>query len=305
MSPSGRYSERGEIEKVGSIVAVRMSIRGVEREPARIELIRRAIGRMQELPDDRGFDFFASLHGLALPIWCEHGTALFLPWHRAYLYYFELAMQSRLAPGFVEIPPQEPEVADVGLPWWDWTTDESHRTGIPQSYAVTEIDGVPNPLSASVIGVCGETSLMTGIWSSALLSSVRNQIPGSVSEDEPRTVRDPELPDELPRRRTIDDIVLRQNTFETFTTSLEQVHNQVHGWVGGSMTVVPTSAYDPIFWSHHCMIDRIWYLWQLGELGVDPPASVRDRVLAPFPMTVAQTLNIETLGYEYAVDVIA
>ena len=70
------------------------------------------------------------------------------------------------------------------------------------------------------------------------------------------------------------------------------------------MTLVPTSAFDPIFWSHHCMIDRIWYLWQNSPVGTDPPNDMLDTVLSPFPMTVAQTLDISRLGYEYAVQVI-
>ncbi|MGH6919560.1 MAG: tyrosinase family protein, partial [Geminicoccaceae bacterium] len=108
-----------------------------------------------------------------------------------------------------------------------------------------------------------------------------------------------------PRAATLDNIVLQQNTFGTFTTSLEQVHNDVHVWVGGSMALVPTSAYDPIFWSHHAMIDRIWYLWQISDFGMDPPPDIMGTVLAPFPMTVAQTLNVERLGYDYAVELIA
>jgi hypothetical protein len=28
------------------------------------------------------------------------------------------------------------------------------------------------------------------------------------------------------------------------------------------MGVVGTAAFDPIFWSHHAMIDRLWWLWQ-------------------------------------------
>jgi hypothetical protein len=199
---------------------------------------------MKTVGDERGFDWFASVHGLALPFWCEHGTPLFLPWHRAYLYYFELAMQTRLGPRFTPIAPQDPELAEVGLPWWDWTSDESHREGIPDAYAQDEIDGQPNPLAASTIGSCiGGEALSTGVWSAPLVNAVRQQVPGSITDDgPPRTVRDPDEPDELPRAATLDDIVLQQNTFDTFTTSLEQVHNDVHVWVGGSMTLVPTSA---------------------------------------------------------------
>ena len=288
-------------------MAIRTSIRGAARDPAQIGLIRRAIGRMKGVGDERGFDWFAAVHGLALPFWCEHGTPLFLPWHRAYLYYFELAMQTRLGPRFTPVEPQDPELAEVGLPWWDWTSDDSHREGIPEAYAVEQVDGQPNPLAASTIGSCtGGDALFTGVWSGALVDAVRQQIPGAINDDgAPRTVRDPDEPDELPRRATLDDIVLQQNTFGTFTISLEQVHDDVHVWVGGSMSEVPTAAYDPIFWAHHAMIDRIWYLWQISDLGMDPPPDMMGTVLVPFPMTVAQTLDIERLGYDYAVELIA
>ena len=51
-------------------MAVRMSIGGASRDPAQIGLIRRAIARMKTVGDERGFDWFASVHGLALPFWC-------------------------------------------------------------------------------------------------------------------------------------------------------------------------------------------------------------------------------------------
>lgn len=288
-------------------MAIRTSIGAASGDPAQIGLIRRALARMKSLGDERGYDWFASVHGLAPPIWCEHGSPLFLPWHRAYLYYFELAMQTRLGPRFTLVEPQEPELGEVGVPWWDWTSDDSHREGIPAAYAVEEVAGEPNPLAMSTIGSCtGGDLLYVAVWSGPLVASVRQQTPGAITDDAaPRTLRDPDLPDELPRRATIDDIVLHQTTFGTFTTSLEQVHNDVHVWVGGSMTVVPTAAYDPIFWSHHAMVDRIWYLWQLSERGMAPPPDLMNTVLAPFPMTVAQTVDIESLGYDYAVQLIA
>ena len=36
--------------------------------------------------DDRGYQWFASIHGLPLPTWCEQGVHAFLPWQRAYLF---------------------------------------------------------------------------------------------------------------------------------------------------------------------------------------------------------------------------
>ncbi|KAF4956914.1 hypothetical protein FGADI_3517 [Fusarium gaditjirri] len=61
--------------------------------------------------------------------------------------------------------------------------------------------------------------------------------------------------------------------------SLEYIHNNVHnltggsnskkkkenqtgGWGLGHMSDVPVSAFDPIFWLHHCNIDRLLAMWQ-------------------------------------------
>ena len=70
----------------------------------------------------------------------------------------------------------------------------------------------------------------------------------------------------------------------------------------GSMSAVPAAGYDPIFWAHHTMIDRLWRLWQMAHPGVDPGADLLDTILTPFAMTVADTLNVSALGYDYAVE---
>jgi tyrosinase len=49
---------------------------------------------------------------------------------------------------------------------------------------------------------------------------------------------------------------------ETFEDLSEKnPHNRVHNQVGGSMGDVPTAPADPIFWIHHCNIDRLWSAW--------------------------------------------
>src|SRR5579862_8661390 len=65
--------------------------------------LRAALVAMQGISDDRGYQHYAGIHGLPLPGYCVHNDAagilgnkvgpLFLPWHRAYLYFFELALQ--------------------------------------------------------------------------------------------------------------------------------------------------------------------------------------------------------------------
>lgn len=55
---------------------------------------RRAVKQAIALNDKRGFDYFAGWHGVPLG-WCHYHDPAFLSWHRAYLYWLELALQSQ------------------------------------------------------------------------------------------------------------------------------------------------------------------------------------------------------------------
>jgi tyrosinase len=221
--------------------------------------LRAAVAAVQEIGDERGYQYWAGIHGLPLPMWCQHGTELFLPWHRAYLYLFEKQLQDRV-PG-------------VTLPWWDWTAQ--HGEGIPGAYSARKVDGRKNSLFDSPI-----------------------QKSGRENPAQTRTTRAPKAPGALPTPPEI-ETVLEERDFLTFQTELEGIHDGVHMWTGGTMGRIPVAAYDPVFWAHHCMIDRVWYLWQLRH-GPGVPPALRDRALAPFPMTVRDTLEIGHLGYDYA-----
>lgn len=101
---------------------------------AQLADLRRAFKAVMDIEDDRGFWYFAGWHGEPFN-WCEHHTDLFLPWHRAYLYYFELALHA--------------QVPGVSLPWWDWTTTDA----IPAAYTVKTAAGRPNPLLARKVHI--------------------------------------------------------------------------------------------------------------------------------------------------------
>ena len=94
---------------------------------------------------------------------------------------------------------------------------------------------------------------------------------------------------------------LKAPTFTDFSQKIERIHDGIHVWVGGTMSEIPVAAYDPLFYAHHTMIDRLWWLWQLQHPGADPPARYLDSPLPPFPgLTVSGTLDADRLGYEYA-----
>lgn len=51
-------------------------------------------------------------------------------------------------------------------------------------------------------------------------------------------------------------------------------HGAVHVGVGGGMGGFNTAGLDPIFWLHHCNIDRLWNRWLAGGGGrSNPPAT--------------------------------
>ena len=73
--------------------------------------------------------------------------------------------------------------------------------------------------------------------------------------------------------------------------SVEGFHDQYHGNLGGDnghMSIVPTAAFDPVFWLHHCNVDRLLAIyhainpsvWWPSEIErTDPPS---DSQLYPF-----------------------
>jgi tyrosinase len=236
--------------------------------PEDLQALRDGITKMLAISDDRGYEYWAGLHGLPLPMYCHHGDLLFLPWHRAYLYYFEQYLMD--------------QVPSARLSWWDWTD----QAGIPDPYAIETVNGgEPNPLvSAQITGIPDNQFRAEGVRKAT------------------RTFRRPKAQESLPSTELVNQL-LDLSDFSDFSSQLEdQIHNRVHIWVGGTMGLIPLAAYDPIFWAHHTMIDRIWRLWQLRNPGSGPDPGMLDVPLTPFPnMTVAGTLDVASLGYDYAV----
>jgi tyrosinase len=234
---------------------------------AHIALFQQAMGELEAITDNRGYNHIAGFHGA--PDWyCWHHqfsrrtpvqARLFLPWHRAYLWWLEQALQDRRA--------------GVALPWWDWTRTRQ----LPAAYRPRTIDGRPNPLYAT-----------------------RARVPSATPPINRQTRRRPgALPGvTLPTPEEV--AALYDDTdWASFSDRLEDFHDRVHGWVGGDMGDVTTAAYDPVFFAHHCMIDRIWYLWQVRN-GAGMPRALLDLPLTPFGKRVRDVVDVHQLGYEYA-----
>lgn len=242
-----------------------------EMTAAELAALRAAFKKLQEIDDERGYQYLAGIHGLPLPMYCDqaHGKPEFLPWHRAYLYRVELALRDT--------------GHDVMLPWWDWVT--VRETPTPYSE-----DGGENPLLSMPIN---KLALEQGLRAAEEPETVRLAgIPNTFREEGRPGTR-------LPTAREIER-VMGYMDFTSFTTNLEDCHNNVHVWVGGHMGDIPFAAYDPIFWAHHCMIDRLWRMWQLRHPQASFPDNVATEVMEPFNLRAKDVLDPTTLGYDYA-----
>jgi tyrosinase len=151
---------------------------------------------------------------------------------------------------------------DVSIPYWDWT--QASQQSIPPWLA-----GV----LPTVVTPTQTINVTRFPQSAASLATIASNTPNALAE----------------------------TTFTNFTSSLQGIHNSVHVWVGGSMGSVPTAPADPIFWMHHCNIDRLWWVWQKtpGNAGKNPILSGAAAVMDPWPNTEADTRNIISLGYTY------
>jgi tyrosinase len=244
-------------------------LRTAEPTVAHMATFIRAMTAIQARLDNKGFNYIGGFHGA--PNWyCWHHqrsprtpvqARLFLPWHRAYLWQLEQLLQD--------------QVEGAALPWWNWTEDRN----IPGAYSAMSLDGKPNPLRRFHMQIPATTN-------NPPINRNTRRAPGITPAA--RLPSGPEIAG-----------VLTDSDWASLSDRLESFHDDVHVWVGGDMLDVTTAGYDPIFYAHHCMIDRIWYLWQVkwGSGGI--PQNLLDLPLEPFGKTFRDVLDVQTLGYEY------
>jgi tyrosinase len=253
-----------------STVKVRQSI--TQMSPTEVGRFRKAIAKMLERDDNRGYQFFAGWHGVPLAI-CEHHNPLFLPWHRGYLYHFELALQ--------EIDRR------VTLPWWNWM-DEA---GVPPAYDDKRAEGKANVLASAPIKPMGIPKRPS--W-----PTKTRRDPGGHRPGEPAGTPPP--------LRNFYAWIMDATSYDEFWGRCARLHDNIHVWIGGNggqMRDPNWAAFDPIFWAHHAMVDRLWRIWQHSANGEDPDQALQETSMtfAKGPaLRVRDVLNVKQLGYEYA-----
>ncbi len=233
--------------------------------------LREAYQAIYDLPESspNSFATLGGIHGLPSPTWCDHGSPGFLTWHRAYMRAFEKALQS--------------VHCDVMLPFWDWSSGPT--TGVPEAcrnptYTNRSGNTVPNPLYS------GPISSAAGGGNTSRRSDIDTTTFGDIA--------------------TTAQSAMSSSSFSTFQSALNGPHGSVHVRTGGQMGSVPRAGFDPIFYLHHCNVDRLWWNWQQSNPGIAVPASELIHELDPFNkpftsdwQTGADVISTDDLGYRY------
>ncbi len=176
---------------------------------------------------------------------CQHSSWFFLPWHRMYLAFFEQIVAETIV--------QLGGPAYWALPYWNYS-DASNPNArlLPLAFRATQLpDGSPNPLRIEqrAIGVNEgeqftfdeEIDIVVCLTEESYISAPLGGDPGFGG---------------------------RQTVFNHSggpAGDLERIpHGSMHVAVGGEdgfMSAFHTAALDPIFWLHHCNLDRLWTVW--------------------------------------------
>ena len=198
-------------------------------------------------------------------------TDNFLPWHRMYVYFFEKTIRAVL------------KDEKFTLPYWNYSPGlPGSQNGIMPAAFRSPSD----PLLASLYVANRNGGVNTG-------SPIDTPDPGALNASSAmaETTYSPNSP--------------KQGFCNNLNFGL---HGNVHGLVGtgSNMGSVPTAGQDPIFWMHHCNIDRLWASWNRVGYGNPTDPSFLNQVYwfagpdcKAVSMKVGEVMSITPLDYTY------
>lgn len=259
---------------------------------------------------------FSITSAMRMPM-SAHRCPAFLPWHRELLYQFERDLQAAAG---------DPNLA---IPYWDWSTDQQHD-GPPWLDDFMGGDGADGPVTTGPFA--GAANWRLSLSEDGVDHLVRGfgRVPQFTRLPAPAEVNAvlSLLPYDAAPWSDSARLASFRNELEGWHVPPGSdipggLHNLVHVWVGGNTgTMLPsTSPNDPVFFLHHCNVDRLWAIWQQAHpsaphylpasplptepgQGLHEPMIFHDPSLssAPWsdpPATPAKVLDHHGLGYQY------
>ena len=179
-----------------------------------------------------------------------HNNGAFLPWHRWYILEMETILmqhQSETVTTYGCIN------KFVGIPYFDWHNLKNGQT------LKEFINNANDPIGHHFHDSLGQNTVpSTGCVTAGALSGflltggscLRRWWSNSVAEEDPEVDLHPLFP-----------LSSNYNQFRNFLEHGPGLHDNVHGIVGGTMGSGGASN-DPLFFTHHGNVDKIWGDWQ-------------------------------------------
>lgn len=238
-------------------VRIRKSLHSLGPGDQTLSWYRRAVDALIKRPatDPTSWRYMAAVHGvpqgIATPpaaqgFWdqCQHQSWFFLPWHRGYITAFEAVIAETVAG--LGGP------ADWALPYWNYSEDlqvQPKARLMPDDLFLKTIAGKSNALWSRRANVQhGDFNLGPDV---VTLDALKFRNFANAHAGSPSGFGGP---------------VTGFNPGGGDNGGVESLpHNRIHTRIGGDtgfMSDPATAALDPIFWLHHCNIDRLWEVWR-------------------------------------------
>jgi tyrosinase len=292
------------------------------------------------------YDLFVWLHhyvskdnvGPTALVQCDfaHEASGFLTWHRAALLVVERELQMTPTGQQLNYP--------IAIPYWDWTNHSpesinelfsNDRMGYSRNVTDTK---EPQPIGGAFsnwttvcyqegfpekptleclcdprvstgrlkrcLG-CKNTLLHRSMDYLPLQSNIDKVKSLSLAYDIPPWDK---IPNILSFRNSLEGYVNMSHIFEFGSGENGELHVQVHWWMGGNVAELSSSPNDPMFWLHHCMVDRIFEEWLRMKprvfeptTGAHPGHNRDDWLVGIYPLISNDDMfkNSTMLGYDY------
>ncbi|KAI0304304.1 tyrosinase [Multifurca ochricompacta] len=220
--------------------------------------------------------------------YCTHGSVLFPTWHRPYVALYEQVLQQHaldIAKTY-QVDQQSWLTAAQNLraPYWDWATN---TVPPPEVISLETVDiitpdgnttSVANPLLGYTFNPIDRSFPSPyKYWQTTIRHPDDPRSPNATTDVQALTDDLSSIQDDI--TSSTYSLLTRVHTWPAFSNhtrgdggsasnSLEAIHDEIHGIIGGQMGDPAVAGFDPVFFLHHANVDRLLSLWAAVNPGV-------------------------------------